>query len=181
MRRLLLLVFLPVLVLPAAAGASEMAPNNAVTAVVFGKSIGAMKLGMTRAQALKAWGEQGDCQLHEAYDAFCFWTERGLSSASITFSDSRKVKIIRILATPKGSGPFRGFNEGGSLREFKFNPDVGLGSTRAQVNNSLRQFPPAGKVAKRADGSSYLIDGPGSRRTGLLFTGSRLTGVAMYL
>jgi len=60
---------------------------------------------------------------------------------------------------------------------------VGLSSTRAQVDNSLRQFPPAGTVTKKSDGSSYLIDGPGTgtRRTVLIFTGSRLTGIAVYL
>lgn len=173
MRRLPLLLVLSVAwtLVPTSAGA--MAPKTVPSAIVINKQIGGMRLGMTRTQALRAWGEQGDCQAFEPFDRFCFWSDPD-GQASIRF-DARTVGSIQLLV----KAPSRG----GFLREFKLGGGVGLGSTRAQVKQLLKLDPPDGKISVGTSGPSkgtITVTNPGATRsTSFLFTKERLTGIVM--
>jgi len=165
MRRLLVFSAASVaVVLLAVPGASAFPPKTAVRGIVFNKNIGAMKLGMTKAQAIKAWGAGSGCKVGDG-DNFCFWSDAD-GQAGIKISGGR-VRSISIIRKKKG----------GHLEEFTFEPEVRLGSTRAQVRNSFRQFPPPGKVER---GKVDRVTSPdGKRETAFIFTGTRLTAILM--
>jgi len=167
MRRLLTsAALLLAVVLLGTPGASAFAPKTAVRGIVFNQKIGAMKIGMTKAQAIKAWGAGSGCKVGDG-DNFCFWSDSD-GQAGIKISGGR-VGSISIIAK-KGS-------KGGFLREFKFEPEVGLYSTRAQVRSSFRQFPPPGKVER---GKVDRVTSPdGKRETKFIYTGTRLAAIRM--
>ncbi|MEJ7894569.1 MAG: hypothetical protein WKF94_18205 [Solirubrobacteraceae bacterium] len=170
MRSVRVIVVLVIATLSLAVGvarAGDFPPKTVPSGIIFNKQIGGAKLGMTYRQAIKAWGEQGDCKLNDR-DDFCFYNDDE-SSSGLRF----KKGVLWSIDIGADAG-----KKGGFVREFKFEPNIGIGATRAQVRASFKQFPPKGKVAldKKVDTVTE-----GKRSTALIYTGDRLTTIVMYL
>ena len=166
-RTIAILTIATTLVAAGIAAAGAFAPKTVPSGIIFNRQIGGAKLGMTYRQAIKAWGEQGDCKLDDRQD-FCFYDDEE-SLSSLRF----KKGVLWSIGIGADAG-----KKGGAVKSFKFEPEVGIGSTRAQVRNSFRQFPPKGKVetSKKVDRVTE-----GKRLTAFIYTGDRLTTIVMYL
>lgn len=161
------LVVLPVLLvlLAAAAPASADLPKAKSTTIVPGKSIAGVKVGMTVAQALAAWGPSPDCTA-ETRIAICWYrgTERQ-GNASFTVAGGA-VRTVTIQAGRKGID----LVFAGPLQQWRTAKGVRLGSTARQV---VKAYP-------KAKSAPYGIQlGSGTRTTGLATSLTRIYQIAV--
>ncbi len=189
MRRLGLPLVLTILVaFPAGASAAfddGRGPRTVPSGIVVNKQIGAMRFSMTFSQMLKAWGVEGsDCDIGDkAPDAQCFWGSRNgttmLGFGSVRFRNG-KIDSIAIIA-PKGRE-----KKAGAIREFTLNPGLRIGSTRTQVRNGFRQFPPSGKltIGKKPNRDGSFTDSVLSKdkkfSTSFIYNKGLLQAISMY-
>jgi hypothetical protein len=110
---------------PAVADANLPRANS--TKIVPGKSIGGVKLDMTRAQALGQWGRPDKCTGN-----FCEWLGPGKAGfterATMSFHQG-KVILIVIQAARRANGRFKP----GKLSDWETKKGIHLGSPKAKV------------------------------------------------
>lgn len=121
-------------VIPAAASAAL--PRPASTAIVPGKSIGGVSIGMTVKRALAVWGAGSRCTAATIRRS-CTWTGSGMQgTVSFTVGFTGKVRSIAIVA---------GHNERsqvyeGPLQKWKTGKGIHLGSSAAAVVKAYRKL-----------------------------------------
>jgi hypothetical protein len=113
--------------LAAPALAHATLPRANSTRIVPGKSVGGVKLDMTRAQALGQWGRPDKCQFNA-----CDWEgpgKPGLNERATVSFHQGKVILIVIQAAKRANGRFKP----GKLSDWETKKGVHLGSPKAKV------------------------------------------------
>ena len=131
MSRRLFLVALTVCLLPATASAAL--PRFTDHQIVLGRSIGGVRVGMTKAQAIAKWGATAACP-PSLTNGSCDWVspKDGFASLSIRNGVVSAVEI-RMSTDSRGNPIFKG-----PLMKMKTSKKIGM---KATVRDILRAYP----------------------------------------
>ncbi len=167
-RAVALLTSAVVLALPAAAQAKLPSPKSKT--IVFGKSIGGVKLGMSLAAAKKAWGKGGKCADTSAQirQTRCDWLDKKNGDANFTVSNGR---VTYIGLSPAVSSKTQKAKLSGPIAKFRTSKHIGMGSTL----KALRKAYP-----KARDGAAdTLAIRSGDVTTAFGNQGGRIAGISI--
>lgn len=154
--RLAVVTSLVALASPPVASAALPATKKG-TEIVLGRSIGAVKIGQTKARAKKAWGGAGMCPAGSLVTCVFADAKRSASGFGQFGIEGGKVATIQLSLGSNASTKRPDLNT--SLRRFKTKKGVRLGSSLASL---LKAYPKNTKF-KAFDGtiSDVKVAGPG--------------------
>lgn len=161
-----LLVLAAAMAAPAPASAALPAAKSKT--IVPGRSIAGVKVGMTAAQALAAWGSAGTDCTAQSTRTDCYY--RGTArqgDAHFTLDTAGKVTLVSVQIGQMSNGnPIYS----GPLTKWRTSKRIGLGSTTRQV---VKAYP-------KAKGAPYGIQlGSGSHTTALETSGGRMFAISV--
>ncbi|HEY1833786.1 MAG TPA: hypothetical protein VGG08_05060 [Solirubrobacteraceae bacterium] len=154
-----------VALLAAPAISAASLPSTHSTSIVPSKSIGGVKLGMSLAQATKAWGKGGTCS-----EAGCQYQSKsgGFADFSLIRKTETSQPVVGIIVIETGTvGTTSKRNYNTPLARWKTSSGIGLGSTVKQLRHAYPQ-------AKKLGTSAYQMKGSGGTFTTFFINGSRI-------